>query len=163
MGLQSDGPFGLRRRLNLAYEANPDWSVIASILGVDADVLTDYMTIPDYVLAPDIYQDILATLDTLPDFTHIRQAGQDWEVVFQEKPLWTIPDINAIERYQDAAKAAVFIQAETYEEDIMTAGPDDLDVFSIQQIIDAATDGEYDKLITVVWYIPIRRYPLPNS
>ncbi len=159
MGLQQDGEFGLRRRLNMALEPDRNYAEVADVIGISAESLEDYLTDPDYQFSIDVYNGIIDNLAYLPIKQHVRAIGPNWRIVFVEKPLWTAGDVATLDTDIYATKAAVFIEAETYAEDIMTHGPDDLDTFTIQQVIDAAVSGDFRRLFTVVWYEPTAEFP----
>lgn len=161
MGLQQDGQFGLRRRLWMALEPDGDYARVAAVIGTTPELLHEYLTDPSFLWDNNTYLLILEGLFNLPAYSHIRDTGPRWRIVFLEKPRWAESDVFLIEAPEEALQVAVFTEAETYAEDIMTNGPEDLRTFTVQQVIDAATNGDYDRLFTVVWYEPIALFPYP--
>ncbi len=159
MGLQQEGEFGLRRRLRMALESDGDYSRVAGTLQIDEGDLEEYLTDPNFYWDTDSYELILSNLSLLPLYEHVRDTGDHWQVIFTEKARWTASDLITIEKPDGATEVAVFIEAEGYAEDIATQGPVDSDLYSALQVANAATGGDYDRLFTVVWYIPIYLYP----
>lgn len=159
MGLEQEGEWGLRLRLRMALEVPQTYANVAFLLDVDEQLLRDYIGNPNFVLENADYLTILNGLPNLPLREHVRGTGGQYQIEYYEKPLWSLDDVMSLENAFGATKAAVFYQQEAYPERVATFGPDDLDVFTVQQIIDAAVGEDLERLITVVWYEPVERFP----
>lgn len=163
MAFDQAGEGGLRRRLNLAREYDPQMAETAAILNVNAGTLMQYLNDPDYVLSSEDYNQIISYLWLLPMFRHTRDSHANYSVTFSEKPEWTEQDIDTFEVSEVAISVVCFVYDGNYPDRIASAGPFGLDTYTVQQAIDIATDGDTERLVTVVEYIPLVEYPYPSN
>lgn len=163
MAFDQAGEGGLRRRLNLAREYDPTMVDTGLLLGVDAGILLAYLDNPDYVLSSGEYNQIIANLWLLPENAHTRESHANYSVIFHEKPEWTQQDVDAFEPYDLTVSIVLFVYDGAYGDDVASAGPFGLDTFTVEQAIEAATDGDLGRLITIVEYIPLEEYPMPYN
>lgn len=154
MAFDQAGEGGLRRRLNMAVEPPGSAASVAQALGVSESLIVNYLSNPEYVLGSEAYNQILTNLSSLPDNTHTRESTNRWEILFQEKAQWTAGDVASLDSPEGAENVVVFVFDDEYAQDVAAFGPVALDTFSVQQVIEAATGGNPDLLLTVVWYVP---------
>lgn len=155
MAYDQYGQGGLRRRLKEAVEPPSNIALVAATLGIDPLVLDSYLAYPDYILSPDDYNLIMLNLQDLPFNRHIRSVTDTWTIYFDEKPQWTPADVTLLEPPSGAENVVLFLYNANYPDRIASAGPFDLNVFTVQQVIDAATQGDPSILVTVVWYVSL--------
>lgn len=163
MAFDQEGQGGLRRRLNLAREYDPNLFETAATLGIPTDTLTTYLDDPDYVLSSGDYNQIIANLWLLPEYVHTRDSHANYSVIFHEKPEWTEQNVDAFGVDEVAMSVVCFVYDANYPDRIASAGPFSLDTFTVQQAIDIATDSDLERLVTVVEYIPLQEYPYPSN
>lgn len=136
----------------MAVEDPYSYASAAAILGISADILENYLNNPEYVLTSEVYNAILTNLPLLPFNSHERQTTDNWVITFLEKPQWTEADVAGLVPPVGASQAVIFAYEGEYDTGVSANGPADLDMFSVQQDIDAATNGDVSRVLTVVWY-----------
>lgn len=158
-----EDPCGLQHRLEMACEPPLNRATVAATLGISLEILDDILDDPNYVPDPADYEQIVTNLDLFHERQHFRGHMANWDVYFREKPLWTASDVAATVPDYRATSVVLFVCDANYPDRIKSDGPYDLDTFTVQQAIEAATDGDYTRLLTVAYYVPTVEYPYPNS
>ena len=154
-----EDPCGLKNRIRIACEPPLNQAAVAAILDVDVTVIQNILTIPDYVPSPQDYQTIAENLPNISARRHFRGTTQNWTVYFLEKPLWTEDDVyNTFPEDRDE-QAVIIVCDPLYPDRLKSDGPYRFDTFTLQQMIEAATDGDYLRLLTVALYVPSVEYP----
>lgn len=159
MAFDQAGETGLRRRLRMGIGDPPDYAARAALVGVSTEILTNYLTNEEYVLTSEVYNTIISNLPNIPTWDYLKPGHGAFTYIVQEKPQWTQDDIDALEPPPSATRVALFFFSPPYPDDVETDGPSDLDVFTVQQLIEDATEGDPNLLLTVVWYVPYVEYP----
>lgn len=158
MAFDPNGETGLRRRLKTACTPPSSVNEVSQVLGVSADILSNYTTNPEYVLTNETITQILANLPNVPPREFSVRGNQGFSYIRYEKPQWTQDDIDDLVPPRGAVSVAIYFYQPTYSDDVETDGPNDLDTFTVQQVIEDATDGDPDLLMSVVWYVPYVTY-----
>lgn len=163
MAFDPSGEQGLRRRLKIALTPHTNYPSVAATLGVDEQFLRDYVDNPQFILPAETYLQIIDRLPLLPMRVTTHQGSQGFVYTYYEKPQWTQADIDALSPPFGSLKVASHFFEATYPDEVETAGPDDLDTFTLQQHLDSAIGGDPDLLMAVIFYAQFVDYPFYPS
>lgn len=163
MALAAEGEGGLRRRLRLVTPEPYPYTLVAGILTISTETLQNYLENPEYVLTNETYATIMEHIGQVPGAEVSKRGEGDFYYILLQKPLWTERDVALLRPPIDAAKVAVTYFNPVYPDHIATHGPIDLDISTVQGVIEAAVDGDLSLLVGVIWYARYAIYPYNPS
>jgi hypothetical protein len=159
MSEPEEDPCGLMCRLQIAMEQFATTEDLADALHVPNSTVEAILGDPFYVPIAEDYENIVTFLPFIPERTHRVGETATWQVYFTEKPLWTEDDIGVAQEYFGAAKVVIIVCDPVYPDRVKSEGPFDLDTWTVQQAIEAATQGDRLTMLTIASYVPYLEFP----